>query len=173
MYPYIKLIRTLFRAKNSPQMNLDEKSVLNCRAGLTDIDVFVELNNARHLTYMEFGRWDFAQRTGLLSIMRKNKWAFAVGGASVRYRRRIAFWKKFTVTTQVICHDGRWFYFLQETHIQDKICSSALIKAAFTSKQGLVHATEVLAAYDKPTPNFDVPDWVNAWNDAESQRPWP
>ena len=89
MYPYIKLIRTLFRAKNSPQMNLDEKSVLNCRAGLTDIDVFVELNNARHLTYMEFGRWDFAQRTGLLSIMRKNKWAFAVGGASVCYRRRI------------------------------------------------------------------------------------
>ena len=57
--------------------------------------------------------------------------------------------------------------------MKGNICSSALIKAATTSKQGLVPATEVLAAYDKPIPSFDVPDWVNAWIDAESQRPWP
>jgi hypothetical protein len=30
----------------------------------------------------------------------------------------------------------------------------------------------VLALYDKPSPDFNVPDWVNAWTDAETQRPW-
>ncbi len=173
MYPYIKLFSTLFKAKKSTKLNLDEKSVIHCRAGITDIDVFIELNNARHLSYMELGRWDFSHRTGFLALMKKHKWAVAVGGASVRYRRRIAFLQKFSLTTQLICHDGRWFYFLQETHAKGKICSSALIKLATTSKQGLVPATEVLAAYDKPCPDFDVPDWVNAWIEAESQRPWP
>jgi acyl-CoA thioesterase FadM len=173
MFPYIKLIATLFKARYRPELNLNEKSVLHCRAGITDIDVFIELNNARHLTYMELGRWDYAQRVGWLALMKKNKWAVAVGGASVRYRRRIGFLQKFTLTTQLICHDGRWFYFLQETHVKGKICSSALIKLATTSKQGLVPATEVLAMYDKPSPDFDVPEWVNAWIDAESQRPWP
>ncbi len=173
MYPYVKLLTTLFKAKYRPELNLDDKSVLSCRAGLTDIDVFIELNNARHLSYMELGRWDYSRRVGLLALMKKHKWAVAVGGASVRYRRRIGFLQKFTLTTQLICHDGRWFYFLQETHVKGKVCSSALIKAATTSKQGLVPANEVLEAYGKPSPNFDVPDWVNAWIDAEGQRPWP
>lgn len=178
MYPYIKLITTLIKAKYRSKISFADTSVMSCRAGLTDIDIFVELNNARHLSYMELGRWDFSKRTGFLDLMKKNKWGIAVGGASVRYRRRIGFLKKFTLSTQLICHDGRWFYFLQETHVKGHICSSALIKLGTTSKQGLVPATDVLAALEQDFPesekhNFDVPDWVNAWIEAESQRPWP
>lgn len=56
----------------------------------------------------------------------------AIGGASIRYRRRIPFLTKFTLTTELICHDGRWIYFLQETHVKGKICSSALMKGCVT-----------------------------------------
>lgn len=122
---------------------------------------------------MELGRWDFSYRIGLLSLMKKYKWGIAIGGASVRYRRRIPFLAKFSLTTQLICHDGRWFYFLQEMHRKDKICFSALIKAGVTSKKGLVPAIEVNEKMGREDRNPTIPKWVVAWIEAEGKRPWP
>ncbi len=173
MYPFFKLAKTLITAKYRPKIDLEGQSVLSFRAGLTDIDVFMELNNARYFHLMELGRWDYSVRVGFIGLMQKKKWGLAIGGASIRYRRRIPFLAKFTLTTRLLCHDGRWFYFLQETHRKDKICSSALMKAGVTSKQGLVHAAEVTRVFNHPDFGVEVPDWVNAWNQAEGQRPWP
>ncbi len=173
MYPYLKLASTLIKAKFNSKLDLNEKSILKFRAGLTDIDPFLELNHARYFTYMELGRWDFSSRVGFLKLMRKNKWGIVVGGASIRFRRRIPFLSQFTLTTLPICHDERWFYFLQETHINGRICSSALMKVGATSKSGLVPSTEVLKQMNRSDWGAEVPDWVNAWLTAESQRPWP
>jgi len=73
----------------------------------------------------------------------------------------------------LICHDQRWFYFLQETYLENKICSSALIKAGVTSKHGLVPATEVIKKFDREDWSPDIPVWIAAWIEAEGQRPWP
>ncbi|NNE62507.1 MAG: hypothetical protein HKN34_00350 [Gammaproteobacteria bacterium] len=62
MYPYIKLAITLFKARSRPKLAIHEKSVLNFRAGITDIDIFMEL-----------GRRDYSSRVGFVDIMRKNK----------------------------------------------------------------------------------------------------
>lgn len=173
MYPYLKLAWTLIRARSSPQLTLEESSILTFRAGLTDIDPFMVLNNARYFIYMELGRWDFSYRVGFLRLMRKNKWGVALGGSSVRFRRSIPFLGKSTLTTRLICQDGRWFYFLQETHLHGKICSSALMKIGVTSKRGLVPSTEVLKKIDRMDWGGEIPDWVDAWLKAESRRPWP
>lgn len=173
MYPFLKLLTTLIKAKFRSKLSLEDKSVLNLRAGFTDIDMFMELNNARYFTYMELGRWDFAYRVGFIRLLKKHKWGIALGGASVRFRRRIPFLAKFSLTTQLVCHDGRWFYFLQETYRKDKICSSALMKIGITSKQGLVPATDVLGYIDRDDWGADIPNWVTAWSEAESKRPWP
>ena len=173
MYPYLQLLITLARARRRESFDVDDTGVITCRAGLTDIDVFGELNNARQLIYFELGRWDFSQRVGFVSTMRRNKWGLVVAGASVRYRRRIPFLHKFTVSTQVLCHDGRWFYFLQEIHRGGTICTSSLMKAGVTGLGGLVPATEVLAAMDKTGWGSEIPQWVQAWIEAEGERPWP
>ncbi len=173
MYPYLKLAKTLITAKYRPKVDIEDKTELTFRARFTEIDVFMELNNARYFHLMELGRWDYSVRVGFLGILMKNKWGLAIGGASIRYRRRIPFLAKFTLTTQLICHDGRWFYFLQETHRNNKICSSALMKAGITSKQGLVPAPEVAQALNRPEFGTEIPDWIQAWIKAEGQRPWP
>jgi len=172
MYPFFKLARMLLKARFRENINYKQKSVLNFKAGLTDVDMFMELNNARYLTYMEFGRLDFSYRVGFLKLMKTNNWGLAVGGASIRYRRRIPLFSKFSLTTELICHDGRWFYFLHEFHMEKTICASALMKVCATSKQGLVPATEVVEKFGENM-STDVPDWVNAWINAEGQRPWP
>jgi len=173
MYPFLKFTITLARAKFRSPLSLDDESILKLRAGVTDIDMFLELNNARYFTYMELGRWDFSYRVGFVSLMKERKWGVVVGGASVRFRRRIPFLSKFDLTTKLICHDGRWFYLLQETHRDGKICSSALLKMGVTSKAGLIPAPDVTKALDKEDWNPNFPEWVNAWIDAEGQRPWP
>lgn len=173
MYPYLKLATTFIRARYRPKLQLKEPGVLHLRAGLSDIDPFMELNNARYFNYMELGRWDYSYRVGFIRLMHKNKWGVAVGGASIRFRRRIPFLSRFTLTTQLICHDGRWIYFLQETHRDSKICSSALMKVCATSKDGLVPASEVMKYFDDAEWTNTIPGWVSAWNEAESQRPWP
>ena len=173
MYPFLKLATTLIKARYRSPLKLEDESVLHLRAGFTDVDMFMELNNARYLNYMELGRWDYSQRVGFISLMRKRGWGVAVGGASIRYRRRIPLLKKFTMTSKLICHDGRWMYFLQEAHRNNQICTSALMKVCVTSKQGLVPAPDVLEAFGAEDTFAGIPDWVAAWIDAESQRPWP
>ena len=176
MYPLIKTVITLLKAKYRPSLTFSDESILYLRVGITDIDLFMELNNARFLNYMELGRWDYSQRVGFYSLMKKKKWGVAVGGASIRYRRRIAFLQQFTVTTKIVCHDGRWLYFLQEFHnteIDRKICASALMKVCVTSTNGLVPAPNVLEELNITDSFSEIPDWVNAWIDAESLRPWP
>ena len=173
MYPFLKFTITLARAKFRSPLSLDDVSVLKLRSGVTDIDMFMELNNARYFTYMELGRWDFSYRVGFVSLMKERKWGVVVGGASVRFRRRIPFLCKFDLTTKLICHDGRWFYLLQETHRDGKVCSSALMKMGVTSKTGLIPAPDVTKVLGKEDWNPNLPQWVSAWIDAEGQRPWP
>lgn len=172
MYPYLKFARVLIAAKFREPMSIRDRSVVNFRVGLTDADMFGELNNARYLAFMELARWDFSYRVGFFALMRSKKWGLAVGGASIRYRRRIPLFRKFSVSAELLCHDGRWFYFLQEFHARDVICASALIKVGATSKQGLVPAAEVAYAMGDDI-DTGIPDWVSAWIEAEGLRPWP
>jgi acyl-CoA thioesterase FadM len=173
MYPYLRLLTTLWKARRQPALDIDDVSRVAFRAGPGDIDVFGELNNARQLVFFELGRWDYSQRVGFIPIMRKKRWGLVVGGASIRYRRRVPFMQRFTVTTRMLCHDQRWFYFLQEIHRDDQVCSSGLLKAGVTSRDGLVPAGEVAAAMGQPDWGNQIPPWVQAWIDAEGQRPWP
>jgi hypothetical protein len=106
-------------------------------------------------------------------MMRANRWGLVVGGASIRYRRRVRFMQRFSVSTKMLCHDQRWFYFLQEIRRNGEICSSGLMKAGVTSAGGLLPASEVAMAMGEPDWGEEIPDWVQAWIDAEGQRPWP
>ena len=54
-----------------------------------DIDLWMELNNGRTLTFYDLGRIPLARRTGLVELLRKQRWGLTMAGASVRYRARI------------------------------------------------------------------------------------
>lgn len=172
MYPYFRLAAILLTARHRPALGIDERAEVDFRVGLFDADIFGELNNARYLTFAELARWDYSMRVGFVKIMRQKSWGLAVGGVSLRYRRRIPLFRKFSVTAELVCHDGRWFYFLQEFHSRGRICASALLKVGATSKQGLVPAAEVVDEVGQQV-SAEMPQWVSAWIDAESQRPWP
>lgn len=172
MYPYLRLFRLLVNAKRRESLSLGDTSVLQMRVFLGDMDIYPELNNGRHLTMMDLGRMDLAQRTGLLRVVHEQKWGFAVSGASVRFRHRLKALKPFLLHTRVVAIDDRWFYFHQYTVRKGKIHSSALVRAGVTSKQGLVPVKKVLERLGMPDWNPGMPDWIRAWSEAEKLRPW-
>jgi acyl-CoA thioesterase FadM len=172
MYPYLRLYKNLIQAKFGSSLNIEEESVLNMRVFLGDIDIYPELNNGRYMTLMDIGRLDLANRTGLLRIVHKQKWGFAVAGASIRYRHRLKAFKRFKLHTRIVAIDDRWFYFHQTTIRKGKLHSSALIRAGITSKQGLVPVKRVLEALGNRDWNPGMPKWVKAWAEAEELRPW-
>jgi acyl-CoA thioesterase FadM len=171
MYPYFRLLRVLARARSGHRLDLDGKSVLTFRAWPGDIDIFPEMNNGRQLTVMDLGRFDLGARTGLNRLAHRRKWGFAVAGASVRYRRRIRPFRKFSLSTRLLGFDERWFYFIQEYRCGDILCSSALIRAGVTSRSGLVSTAEVLEAMGAGDWNPELPGWVRAWIEADDRRP--
>ena len=172
MYPYFRLIRLLTSRKSKQRLDIGSESILPMRVGIADIDPFMELNNGRHLTIMDFGRFDLAMRSGLLKVIRKKKWGLVVAGASVRYRHRLKFRMKYKLHSQIVGYDDKWFYFHQKTVKDSKIHSAALIRTAVTSSKGIVKSHDVLTAMGYDKIEYSVPDWVLAWAKADELRPW-
>ena len=136
----------------------------------SDIDFYPEMNNGRHLTLMDLGRIDIAVRTGLFRLVHSKGWGFVADGASVRFRRPLRPFRTFELRTKPLGHDGRWFYFLQETVQREQICSSVLLRGGIRDKGGLVPAEKILQAMGNSHWNPELPAWVQQWIDADSVR---
>ena len=120
MYPYLRTARALVTAQFGPRLTFDSESVLGMWIWLGDIDVFWELNNGRHLTLMDMGRFDLAVRSGFLKVLHREGWGLTVGGASVRFRHRVPPFSRIRLRTRVVGHDDRWFYFHQKIERGDR-----------------------------------------------------
>lgn len=171
MYPYFRAIRWM--VSSSFKEKLDdpfESTNIHSRVWFADIDVYPELNNGRHLSLMDLGRYNHGNRMGLFSILRKNKWGLMVAGNFTRYRRRLKLFQKFTLETEIVGYDERWFYFYQKTKVKGIIHSSALIRTAITSKEGLIPSAKLVKEMGidfKPS----IPSWVTKWIELHEVSP--
>lgn len=148
----------------------DTVTRIQTRVWFSDIDVYPELNNGRHLSLMDIGRYSHGIRMGLFKILRKNNWGLMVAGNFTRYRRRLKLLQRFELETTIVGYDDRWFYFYQKTVRNNVIHSSALIRTAITSKKGLVPAKEVAKEMGLEYQPH-VPEWVNKWIELNTISP--
>ena len=81
MYPVIRAAKEMIVNRNAPSIPILGMHVSWHRCWPQDIDVFLEMNNGRIMTVLDFGRTVLAQRVGLMKAMRQNKWAIRQPGA--------------------------------------------------------------------------------------------
>jgi len=136
-----------------------------------DIDVFMELNNGRFLTLMDFGRFDIAIRSGFLTQVRNQNWGLTVAGSSARFRHRLRLFQRFELHSQVIGHDEKWIYFHQKMVRKGKIHASALVRTGVTSRKGIVKVEEVIKTLKLSSDIPPLPDWAKAWVEADELHP--
>ncbi|MDG3086396.1 acyl-CoA thioesterase [Vibrio hannami] len=173
MYPFFRFIKTTLQAKKRSKIAFTDQSAIRFYCHPWDIDMWGEMNNGRVLTLYDIGRMDVAIRCNLDKALMKNKWALVVAGSSVRYRKRIKMFDHITMKTQCVGVDDKWFYLEQSMWVKDKPCSSVLIRAGITSKDGLVHPSLVANAIGAEYTEGNLPLWVREWIDSEQHRPWP
>ena len=173
MYPFIRTLLTLKRAKQRSPMAITDTSVMSFTTMPWDIDIFGEVNNGRQLTLFEQGRWDLAARIGLLRTLKQQGWGLVVAGSSVRYRKRIRMWDKVECRSQCVGVDGRWFYMSQSFWVDGQPCSHALFRTAVTRKGGTVDCNDVLDVMNLPAWPTPLPQWVADWDHSDGSRPWP
>lgn len=173
MYPFVRFVKEMIKFRSAPPLGITEAHVSTHRCWPWDLDPWVELNNGRTLTLYDLGRIPLASRTGLIGTLRKNQWGITVAGNSVRYRRRIRAFHRFTMVSRTIGWDHRFVYMEQSMWRKGECCNHMLIRSAITSAKGIVPPAEALVAFGHDPVSPSLPDWVQAWIDADAGRPWP
>jgi acyl-CoA thioesterase FadM len=173
MYPLIRLAKEIIRHRNSPPLTIGETHVTTLICWPWDIDMFMEMNNGRVLTLYDLGRFAMLSRHGITKVMSENRWAGTVAGASVRYRRRVRMFEKFEMRSRILGWDNKFTYSEQSMWRSGECTSHALFRIAITGKNGLVPVKDLALALNMPETSPPLPDWVNAWADADAKRIWP
>lgn len=173
MYPLFRFAKEMAKFRNAPRLGVTGTHVSTHICWPWDLDPWVELNNGRTLTLFDLGRIPMAQRSGLISILRERRWGITVAGSSVRYRRRIRAFDRFTMLSRVAGWDNRFIYMDQSMWKGSDCCNQVLIRAAITSPAGIVAPAEVMAALGAAAESPPLPGWIAAWSEADALRPWP
>jgi acyl-CoA thioesterase FadM len=173
MYPYLRFAKNVLAARRASPLGILEPHVSQHLILPWDLDPWNELNNGRTLTLYDLGRIPMAIRMGFERVARKNGWGITVAGNSTRYRKRVTLLSKMTMVSRVAGWDPRFLYIEQSFWKGDDCTSHMLLRAAFTSKAGIVPPAAILQALGQPEVSPPLPEWIADWIAAEAKRPWP
>ena len=175
MYPVIRFAKALVLSRKATPLGLGQTHVSHHRCWPWDLDIWMELNNGRTLTLYDLGRIPLAQRSGLLALLRRERWGLTMAGAVVRYRRRVRAFDRIEMRSRLIGWDARFMYLEQSMWKANGDCAShAVYRGAVTDRGGIVPTERVLAAMGtEPDAAPTLPEWVRDWLAAEDKRPWP
>jgi acyl-CoA thioesterase FadM len=153
------------RVRPLPRIGVFDEDVLRMRVGLQDIDFNLHLNNARYLSFMDYGRVHLMARTGILTPVLAEKWAPLVGSVSITYRRSLALFAPFTLTSRTLCWDEKWFYMEQVFRAREGLVAIAWVKGLFRAKEGNVAPQRIVDVIASATSSPPVPEALERWND--------
>ena len=171
MYIFFRAIKLVLTTRRDQSVGVWDEVQTPMIAWPTDIDIFMEVNNGRYLTLMDIGRFKYGIKVGLVAALKRRKWGLAVAGASVRYRKRIRLFQKFSIHTKVVGIDERWVYFQQVFKCRGTWCAAALLRTAVTDKNGAVPTKEVSKELGEDW-EYRMPEWISHWDESDRMRPW-
>ncbi|MEP1767112.1 MAG: acyl-CoA thioesterase [Sulfitobacter sp.] len=175
MFPFVRMIKDVYLARRQPRFETSTQThVSHHICWPHDLDVFLELNNGRALTLYDIGRIAMAERVGLISALRREKWGMTMAGSHVRFRRRIRGFEPFETRSRAVCWDDRFVYIEQSMWKRNGECAShVLYRAAVTDKNGIIPTSRVMLAIGRNETSPSMPQWIENWTNAEASRPWP
>jgi acyl-CoA thioesterase FadM len=129
-----------------------------------DIDFNLHLNNSRYLIFMDYGRVRLMAATGILDPALRERWMPLVGSVSITYRRSLALFAGFDLTTRMLCWDEKWFYMEQVFRTEEGLAAIAWVKGLFRAKEGNVSPQRMADMVAPGAVSPPVPDSLRQWN---------
>ena len=139
----------------------------------TDTDINLHLNNGRYFSVMDLGRLDLTIRCGLIKACIKKRWLPVVGSQMIKFIREIKTLTKYTLITNFVGHDEKWFYIKQEFQQNNKTVAVAYVRGVFLEGKRKVVPQEIIQALSLGK-NIQEKIYVeeeikNLWNTAEKK----
>lgn len=174
MFPFFRLGKELIIHRNAPELSIGKEHISRHMCMPWDLDMFLELNNGRTLSFFDLGRLVLAKRIGMFRVLKREGWGSSMAGACVRYRRRVTVFNVVEMRSRFIGWDARFAYMEQSMWHKNGDCANhAVYRVAMTDKNGIVSMDRVARAmgYDEISP--PLPEWVRRWIAMEDARLWP
>lgn len=147
---FFRLLWIYFSSMKKPSISLAGLSnQLNMCVLINDLDLNLHMNNGRFLTICDLNRFDLFIRTGLLKVMRKNRWSPLISEHTMEYKKSLKLFQKYVVTMQITHWDDKFFYATHQFIKDNKVVASGTSKAVIRSRDGIVPTAQVLAAVEQ------------------------
>ncbi len=173
MYPFLRVLPAIRRARRGPRIQPGEVHVVRTRCWPTDVDQFWELNNGRSLTLMDMGRMSILRGARVAQALGPKGLRLAIAGATVQYRRRVRLWERLEIRTRIIGTDARFFYIEQVIYAGGEFAHHAVFRAVAAGPKGIARMGEALGGLEHPGWRAELPEWVRDWAAAEAKRERP
>ena len=170
---WLRLLKVLLMGFFRPRLGIDGESVLNFRVWPTDLDFNIHMTNSRYLALMDLGRVDLLLRCGMWRGMTRRKLQPVVGGATLRYRRPLLPFRRFSLRTRIVGWDAKWLFMEQVLECQGEMMCRALFKGAFVGADGVVPPRELVQDMGHAPISPALPRWVTELVAAEATRDMP
>lgn len=146
MHMLLRMLILFLKKRSLKKSQFGETTEFSMRVLPVDLDILMHVNNGMYFSYMDFGRYNMIFRNGAYDLSRQKGWYSVVAGETIKFKRSLQLWQKFTIKTQIIGNDERYFYIRQTFVSQGKVMAIGMVKIRFLKKTGgTLSTTEVLA----------------------------
>ena len=134
----------------------------------TDLDPNWHMNNGVYLSLMDLGRFDLVFRSGFAAALKRERWYPVVASQTIRYRRSLAPFQKFSIRTRLMGWDERFFFIQQKFMLGEEVAALAVVKGRFLKKSGGgVTPSETARIMGQSEVSPQLPEWITKWTEAE------
>lgn len=141
---WLRLLWVLLRALRARPVDPTAPLRLRFRVMPSDLDINLHMTNSRYLAFMDLGRMDLILRSGLWPVARRERWVPVIGGCMVRFRRSLAPFERFELTTQIKGWDEKWLYIEHRVTSAKGLACLATVRGAFL-RRGQIVPPEMVA----------------------------
>ena len=161
---YFRLLWLVLTRHRRPRCALTGPCRTDFRVLPNDLDVLGHMNNGAYLTIADLGRTDLLLRAGLFGPIRQRGWYPVVAAETIRFRRSLRPFQRYSITTRVLAWTARSFYLEQHFERRGETIAVALIDVRFLAGvAGPVATSDVLSLSAQGVESPPLPAWIENW----------
>ena len=149
--------------------HISEVTEYSMRVLPTDLDLLMHVNNGIYFSLMDFGRWDMVFKNGVYDACYKKGWYAVVAGETIKFKKSLKLWDKFTLQTQIVSHDEKNFFVQQKFICKGELMATGLVKVRFLKKSGGTVSPEEIFAQINDRLETKSTDLSGEWLAIESK----
>ena len=164
MIVFIRLFWALVRSRFRRKLGVLDEFDLTMRVWPNDLDLNVHMNSGRYISLIDIARVEMIGRTRLLRKMFRRRWRPIAAQTTIRYRRSLLPFQRFTIRSRVVCWDDKWIYFRHVMERRGELCAVAYVRGLFRGPDGNVKPQQILDLAGSPgLQSPPMPDDLAKW----------